>query len=146
MRAIREGAFAEGKLDPHVEVIAIVPDGELALLRALESGADDCLRRPVSYGAFGGTVRIGPLELRPAERRATFSGKEVPLTEMELRFLRQLASDPVRVFSKTELLRDVRGSRCLAAPLAVRVRALHDGRGYSARRLADGDVAAERVP
>jgi len=52
-------------------------------------------------------VEIGPLAIDPASRRVTVDGEEVRLSVKEYGVLRALASDPTRVFTKEELLRDV---------------------------------------
>jgi DNA-binding response OmpR family regulator len=52
-------------------------------------------------------VEIGPLAIDPARRRVTVGGEEVRLSNKEYGVLRMLASDPTRVFTKEELLRDV---------------------------------------
>jgi DNA-binding response OmpR family regulator len=54
-------------------------------------------------------IRLGPLRLDLAARRAEVDGAEVLLTEREFDLLAALASDPGRVFTKDELLRDVWG-------------------------------------
>lgn len=54
-------------------------------------------------------IRLGPLRLNLAARRAEVRGTEVILTEREFDLLAALASDPGRLFTKEELLRDVWG-------------------------------------
>jgi DNA-binding response OmpR family regulator len=45
----------------------------------------------------------------PARRRAWVEGRDVTLSNKEFSLLRVLASDPIRVFSKKELLAEVWG-------------------------------------
>ncbi len=59
-------------------------------------------------------VEIGPLEIDPVRRRVTVGGEELHLAAKEFGLLRVLASDPTRVFTKQELLRDVWGYRSTA--------------------------------
>ena len=47
----------------------------------------------------------------PARRRALVEGRDVTLSNKEFSLLRVLASDPIRVFSKKELLAEVWGYR-----------------------------------
>ena len=54
-------------------------------------------------------IRLGPLRLDLAARRAEVRGAGVSLTEREFDLLAALASDPGRVFTKEELLRDIWG-------------------------------------
>lgn len=54
-------------------------------------------------------IRLGPLRLDLAARRAEVHGAEVVLAEREFDLLAALASDPGRVFTKEKLLRDVWG-------------------------------------
>src|SRR5262249_29883275 len=56
-----------------------------------------------------GPLRVGDLVLDPVRRKVTVGGEEGPLAKKEFTLLRILASDPTRVFSKQELLRDVWG-------------------------------------
>ena len=58
-----------------------------------------------------GPIRVGDLLVDAATRRVTVGDREVSLANKEFVLLRTLASDPRRVFTKEELLRDVWGDR-----------------------------------
>jgi DNA-binding response OmpR family regulator len=74
-----------------------LPDDELlARVRSLLRGR----RRPER-------VVAGELVVDRASRTVTVGGRRVPLAAKEFELLAQLASDPTRVFTKAELLRDV---------------------------------------
>jgi DNA-binding response OmpR family regulator len=102
-----------GRSDPHSAV------------RGIERGADDYVPKPFHYpellarlganlrrarGAIVGEIlRVGPLEVDRAARRATLNGRPLPLSAKELALLTALARDPRRVLTKGELLHDVWG-------------------------------------
>jgi DNA-binding response OmpR family regulator len=65
-------------------------------------------RRPGS-----GRLRIGPLELDPLARQVWLHGERLVLSKKEFALLRALAGDPIRVFTREELLRGVWGFRSL---------------------------------
>ncbi len=52
-------------------------------------------------------VTVGPLMVDPAARRAEVRGAEVRLTPHEFEVIAMLATDPGRVFTKQELLREI---------------------------------------
>jgi len=96
--------------------------------RALERGADDFLSRPFLYDellariravlrrtapAVPDLVRVGEIEIDRPTRRVTVGGRRVDLPAKEYELLLKLASDPSRVFTKEELLREVWGFRSL---------------------------------
>jgi DNA-binding response OmpR family regulator len=85
---------------------------------------DDFLRRPFGldevthrlltilrrrHGRLDSPVQVGELLVDPGRRKVTVGDREVRLARKEFVLLRVLASDPTRVFSKEELLRDVWG-------------------------------------
>ncbi len=95
-------------------------------VRGFGEGADDYLCKPFHYpellarlrrlleardGARGGPLRIGPLTIDSASREVRVGEREVQLANKEFELLRALASEPSRVFTKQELLRDVWGFR-----------------------------------
>jgi DNA-binding response OmpR family regulator len=55
------------------------------------------------------TVTVGPLMVDPAARRVEIRGAEVRLTPHEFEVIAMLATDPNRVFTKQELLREIWG-------------------------------------
>lgn len=95
------------------------------MLRAFHAGADDVADRGISYpvlrarlllllGRAGSrtcapTMKIGALEVSSARRRAWLHGEPVELSGKEFALLAMLASDPTRVFTRDELLREVWG-------------------------------------
>jgi DNA-binding response OmpR family regulator len=101
-------------------------------VRALER-ADDYLVRPFAYEELVARIhavlrrcppradrlRIGPLEIDRGARRVVAGGRDVPLSQKELAFLVKLASDPDRVFTREQLLRDVWGYRTWAPTRTV---------------------------
>jgi DNA-binding response OmpR family regulator len=107
----------------------------------------------------GSTVKIGQLEVSGARRRAWLHGELVELSAKEFALLSMLASDPSRVFTRDELLREVWGfypgarTRTLdshASRLRRKLRAYGDellvnvwGVGYAL--VADVPVAGERA-
>jgi len=95
---------------------------ELDVVRKLERGADDLIVKPFSYfelrarvGAVirrfrgGGrkTLLVGSLRVDVPAREAWLGKRCLELSQLEFNLLCRLASDPSRVFTKNELLRDV---------------------------------------
>jgi len=56
-------------------------------------------------------VTVGPLMVDPAARRVEVRGNEVRLAAHEFEVIAMLATDPGRVFTKKELLREIWGRR-----------------------------------
>jgi DNA-binding response OmpR family regulator len=97
-------------------------------VRALDSGCDDFLARPFNYEellariravlrrttpAEHETRRAGPIAADLATRCVTVNGVPVTLAGKEYELLLKLMTDPARVFTKEQLLRDVWGFRSL---------------------------------
>ena len=63
--------------------------------------------------AFRGNVapprRVGALAVDPHPVKARYAGTKIELARLEFALLCRLADDPLRVFTKHELLRDVWG-------------------------------------
>ncbi len=91
------------------------------------------LRRRV--GRRRGPIRVGDLIVDPVTRRVRVGGREVRLANKEFALLNALASEPHRVFTKDELLRDVWGFRSQG-----RTRTL-DSHASRLRRKLDPDSA-----
>lgn len=127
LREIRSADGVEPRFDPRLPVIVLSGrTAETDRVRGLDSGADDYVAKPFSYlelrariGAVlrrrasrrDGPSRVGDLAIDPICRRVAVGDREVALAKKEFTLLRVLASDPTRVFSKEELLREVWGFR-----------------------------------
>lgn len=130
LREIRAADGVEARFDPGLPVIVITGRGsDEERLRGFEAGADDVIVKPAFYPELRariaavlrrrgeqreGPTRIGEIVIDPARRRVTVAEREVTLSKKEFSLLRALASDPTRVFSKEELLRDIWGYETLA--------------------------------
>jgi DNA-binding response OmpR family regulator len=111
--------------DRNVPVILITPTSDpVERVRALDRGADDVLGRPFAYeellarirallrrtsSGSGDVVVAGDLELDRRTRRVTVRETLVELSAKEFELVAKLASEPYRVFTKEELLRQVWG-------------------------------------
>lgn len=95
-------------------------------VRAFDRGCDDYLDRPFHYDELVARIRAvlrrtapprserleaGEIEIDRPTRRVTVGGDRVILPTKEYELLLKLASDPHRVFTKDELLREVWGFR-----------------------------------
>jgi DNA-binding response OmpR family regulator len=95
-------------------------------VRAFDRGCDDYLDRPFHYDELVARIRAvlrrtappeserlaaGEIEIDKPTRRVTVAGERVELPTKEYELLVKLASDPHRVFTKDELLREVWGFR-----------------------------------
>jgi DNA-binding response OmpR family regulator len=169
---VRAADGVASRIDPHTPVLVLSGrHAELDRLRGFERGADDFVAKPFSYGELRariaallrrsqrrpgmGRLRVGSLEIDPPSREVTVRGEKVELSQKEFALLRTLAAEPVRVWTKDELLRSVWGFRSAGATRtldshACRLRSKlgrHGDRyvinvwgvGY---RLVDGPVAA----
>jgi DNA-binding response OmpR family regulator len=127
---VRAADGIASRLDPAVPLVVLTGRaGEIDRVRGFERGADDYVVKPFSYGELrlrvlavlrrtrarreGGRVRVGGLEIDPASRDVRVGGELVVLSQKEYALLRALAAQPTRVFTKSELLRDVWGFRSL---------------------------------
>ncbi len=131
--------------------VIVLGDPGVDRIRALEDGADDVLARPFAYEELIARIRavlrraapeprerivVGELRIDRTTRRVTLGGEVVVLAGKELELLVKLASDPYRVFTKEQLLREVWGFRSLG-----RTRTLDSHASRLRRKLArDGDA------
>jgi DNA-binding response OmpR family regulator len=125
LREIRHADGANGRFDPELPVIVLSGRGsEADRLRGFSAGADDYLVKPFHYpelvarvsavlrrraGRRAGPIRVGDLVIDAVTRRVRVGDRDVRLANKEFALLRALASEPRRVFTKDELLRDVWG-------------------------------------
>ena len=132
------------------DVPVIVLGGEQAdvvdRVRAFARGCDDYLAEPFIYDELVARIRAvlrrskpvrtarfeaGPIRVDPATRRVTAAGVRVELAGKEYQLLLKLLSEPARVFTKEELLREVWGFRSLG-----RTRTLDSHASRLRRKLA----------
>jgi DNA-binding response OmpR family regulator len=130
LREIRESDGVHARYDPRLPIIVLTGrSGATDRVRGFDLGADDYVQKPFGYDELraritavlrrrhsrkDGPVRSGEILIDPARRKVTVGDREVHLAKKEFTLLRVLASDPTRVFSKDELLRDVWGFRAPA--------------------------------
>jgi DNA-binding response OmpR family regulator len=115
-------------------------------VRALERGCDDFLSKPFDYEellariravlrrtspAGHPTLQAGPIVADLATRSVTVDSTPVALAGKEYELLLKLLSDPTRVFTKEQLLREVWGFRSLG-----RTRTLDSHASRLRRKLA----------
>lgn len=119
MRLLREiGRVAESVGLP---VLVLVPPGQLPLIEKAE-GITDFLVEPVDpielrirasrivvHRDSESAMRFKDLEINPLLYRATIDGEPLDLTFMEYELLRFLVENPVRVWSRQQLLSKVWG-------------------------------------
>jgi len=125
LRQIRSAEGASDRFDPQLPVIVLTGRGANEdRVRGLVAGADDYVVKPFHYpelvariaallrrraGRRQGKIRVGELMVDPVTRKVRVGEREVELANKEFSLLRALASEPRRVFTKDELLRDVWG-------------------------------------
>jgi DNA-binding response OmpR family regulator len=114
------------RIDPNTPVIILSGRGsELDRVRGLNRGADDFLAKPFTYNELVARMRavlrrstgrpgygalvVGELSIDPASREVQLGGRRLELSLKEFALLHALARQPTRVFTKSELLRDVWG-------------------------------------
>jgi DNA-binding response OmpR family regulator len=115
-------------------------------VHAFARGCDDFVPRPFHYEELVARIHAvlrrakpeardrlaaGPVAVDRATRRVTVHGSAVALAAKEYELLVKLATEPVRVFTKEELLRDVWGFRSLG-----RTRTLDSHASRLRRKLA----------
>src|SRR5919197_820112 len=146
-RRLREGEPGRS-WDRNVPVIVLGEARADAVDRvhAFERGCDDFVPRPFHYEELVARIHAvlrrtqpglrerlaaGPLAIDRGTRRVTVHGLTVALAAKEYELLVRLASEPMRVFTKDELLRDVWGFRSLG-----RTRTLDSHASRLRRKLA----------
>jgi DNA-binding response OmpR family regulator len=142
--------------DEHLPAIVLGPgDGQLELLRAFETGADDFVVHPASYLELRARLRavlrrsealpatrlmcIGPLEIDTDAHLVRVAGAPVQLCRLEYELLVHLARNPTGVCSKQELLRAIWNRRAATGARTV------DSHASRLRRKLDATGAAGLV-
>jgi DNA-binding response OmpR family regulator len=148
VRRLREGEPGRS-WDRDVPVIVLGREEADAVdrVRAFDRGADDFVARPFIYDELlariravlrrvtppvGVVIEVGELSIDRSTRCATVGGQILELSAKQFDLLAKLASEPTRVFSKDELLKDVWGYRSIG-----RTRTLDSHASRLRRRLAD---------
>jgi DNA-binding response OmpR family regulator len=149
IREIRRASDPAPAFDPELPILVISGRGSAEdRIRGLREGADDFMVKPLFYEELllrvrkqlasrsdvrSGPTKVGLLTVDTATREVSVGDRTVELANKEFELLRMLASDPRRVFTKEELLRDVWGYR---APGRTRTLDSHASR---LRRKLDPD-------
>jgi DNA-binding response OmpR family regulator len=146
-RRLREGEPGRSwDRDVPVIVLGQTEADAVDRVRAFSRGCDDYLARPFLYDELLARIRavlrraappardwiqVGELVVDRGIRRVTLAGSAVALAAKEFELIAKLATDPQRVFTKEELLRDVWGFRSLG-----RTRTLDSHASRLRRKLA----------
>lgn len=129
---IRSADGLVSRVDPALPVIVVSGrSSDVDRVRGLSRGADDYVSKPFSYPELvariravlrradarrrRGTLRVGDLSIDPLRRSVTLDGRPVELSAKEFSLLHMLATEPTRVFLKSDLLRDVWGFQVAGA-------------------------------
>jgi len=144
--------------DRNVPVILLAPTSDPGeRVRALERGADDVMGRPFAYEELLARIRAvlrrssvsatevvaaGDLVIDRRTRRVAVRETLVTLSAKEFELLVRLASEPYRVFTKEELLREVWGYRSLGR---TRTLESHASRLRKKLQIAEGDCFVVNV-
>jgi DNA-binding response OmpR family regulator len=129
LREIRNPDRAVSRFDSRLGVIVLSGRGtERDRVRGLEQGADDYVVKPYHYSELLARIgavlrrrrtgtnrvtRVAEIEICQQQRSVTVGGEPVELSAKEFSLLGVLATEPTRVFTKEELLRDVWGYQSL---------------------------------
>jgi DNA-binding response OmpR family regulator len=118
----------DGFTDVPVIVIGDAQADAVDRVRAFARGCDDFVARPFHYDELVARIHAvlrrvapepreqfeaGPVRIDSVTRRVDVDGGRIDLSGKEYELLLKLASDPYRVFTKEELLRQVWGYRSL---------------------------------
>ena len=132
LREVRGADGVASRIDPLLPLLVLSGRaGELHRLRSFDRGADDVLQKPFSYQELKarirallrrnerrllhGRLRVGPLEVDPAARTVMLRDRLVRVSQKEFALLSTLATDPTRVFTKEELLRNIWGYKSMGS-------------------------------
>jgi DNA-binding response OmpR family regulator len=132
LRYVRDTDRTAARIDPDLPLLVLSGRAsDLDRLRGFERGCDDYVTKPFSYQELRarvdallrrtryrprlGRLKVGSLEIDPLSRQVWLAGEPLALSKKEFALLRALASDPIRVFTREELLRGVWGFRALGA-------------------------------
>ena len=124
--AVRAGEGLAGAADPLTPLIVLTSAAdELARVRVFDRGGDDVVTKPFSYPELRGRIRallrrayapkpvtvtrVGALSFDHRSREVRVRDQPVGLGGKEYELLRALIAEPTRVYTRTELLRDVWG-------------------------------------
>jgi DNA-binding response OmpR family regulator len=125
-RRLRSADGLAHRIDPDIPVIMLSGrSSDTDRVRGFARGSDDYVTKPFHYPELAariaavlrrsrgrrarGTIVVGDLRLDPLSRQVTLEGEPVTLSAKEYALLHMLATEPTRVFTKEELLRDVWG-------------------------------------
>jgi DNA-binding response OmpR family regulator len=151
-RRLREGEPGRSwNRDVPVIVLGQSQSDAVDRVRAFARGCDDFVAKPFVYDELVARIRAilrrtapprgerleaGEISVDRATRRVTVRGVSVLLPAKEYELLVKLATEPMRVFTKEELLRDVWGFRSLG-----RTRTLDSHASRLRRKLAAAGLA-----
>jgi DNA-binding response OmpR family regulator len=129
LHEIRASREESGRYDPMLPVIVLSGRATDAdRVRGFAEGADDYVTKPFHYQELAARIRavlrrrssrregprrVGEIFIDPARREVRVKGRRVNLANKEFSLLCALATEPTRVFTKEELLRDVWGFRSM---------------------------------
>lgn len=123
LRALRAGAIAVDASGVRVLWVSMSSE-PIDVLRAFDAGADDVVRAPFVYAELLARVQAlmrrpelpehvvlsyDALEIDTAAWTATYGETPIVLRRLEYMLLAHLARDPIRVYTKAELLRGIWG-------------------------------------
>jgi DNA-binding response OmpR family regulator len=131
-RRLREADGLAQRIDPKLPVIMLSGRAsETDRVRGFARGADDYVVKPFHYPEVAaridavlrrsrertarGLLQVGELSIDPVSRDVRLGERKIELSAKEFALLRVLAADPMRVFTKEELLRDVWGFKLMGS-------------------------------